>query len=174
MQPMHDLCYGTWTLFSSGQGWVAFPSCSTRHLQTPSRLRSNMLVLLSCSPDLGPKLGLFCLATPRMHPPRCLSGTSDSQGPSGASPLPTSAPSSWSSSWGVKSPEEQASSPVSPAIPVMLRLLGLSSALTLSSSFRCHFGHPGQVAHLLPESLHLLLGAHPAPPSAAPGFGLSS
>ena len=28
--------------------------------------------------------------------------------------------------------------------------------------------------HLLPESLHLLLGAHPTPTSAAPGFGLSS
>lgn len=60
-------------------------------------------------------------------------------------------------------------SPVSLAIPVILHLLGLSSALTLSSSFGSHFGRPGHVAHLLPDSLHLLqmhtppLRPHPHP-----------
>lgn len=112
-------------------------------------------------PKLGPKLGPFCLAAPRSQPPPVPLRDLRFTGPLGSITSSYVGPLFLVLILGCEVTQGTSPSPVSLVTLVILPLLGLSSALTLSSSFGSPFGHPGHIAHLLPDSAS---APHPTPP----------
>lgn len=154
---------------------MATLSGATRSPQATSRLFPDVLRVPSRSPNPALELGLYVWLPAGRLRSGATQGPQTPEGPSWCHRFPPLCPLLLVVILpSVKLPKAQAPSPLSRLhgyILVILHLIGLSSALSLSSSFGSHFGRPGHAPHLLPGSLHHLLDA---PHTAAPGSGLSS